>query len=159
MCCSIVFRTTTPQPWPRAWYSIADVARLFLRTTPAGPRRFIVPWTSGFASIHRLLRHRPPTQGIRSRNRARIHDILPSEMNACSLRWTLTLRWCPPRHDVSGDQIIDPHSLLRHSSGGLASRLRLDGRTKAMRKARILQNAAEMHEHFLGESGALAKSK
>ena len=34
-----------------------------------------------------------------------------------------------------------------------------DGRTKAMRKARILQNAAEMHEHFLGESGAPAKSK
>jgi hypothetical protein len=32
-----------------------------------------------------------------------------------------------------------------------------DERTKAMRKARILRNAAEMHEHFLGESGAPAK--
>jgi hypothetical protein len=34
-----------------------------------------------------------------------------------------------------------------------------DGRTNAMRKARIHQNAAEMQEHFLGESGAPAKSK
>jgi hypothetical protein len=32
-----------------------------------------------------------------------------------------------------------------------------DGRTKAMRKARILRNAAEMHEHFFGKSGAPAK--
>jgi hypothetical protein len=24
------FRTTTPQLWPRTWYSIADVAPLFL---------------------------------------------------------------------------------------------------------------------------------
>ena len=34
---------------------------------------------------------------------------------------SLTLRCCPPRHNVSGDQIIDPHSLLRHSASGLAS--------------------------------------
>jgi hypothetical protein len=32
-------------------------------------------------------------------------------------------------------------------------------RTKAMRKARILQNAAGMHEYFLGESGAPVKSR
>jgi hypothetical protein len=32
-----------------------------------------------------------------------------------------------------------------------------EGRTKAMRKARILRNAAEMHEHFFGERGAPAK--
>jgi hypothetical protein len=32
-----------------------------------------------------------------------------------------------------------------------------DERTKAMRKARILRNAAEMHEHFLGKNGAPAK--
>jgi hypothetical protein len=32
-----------------------------------------------------------------------------------------------------------------------------DGRTKAMRKARILRNAAEMHEHFFGKSSAPAK--
>jgi hypothetical protein len=29
-----------------------------------------------------------------------------------------------------------------------------EGRTKAMRKARILRNAAEIHEHFFGKSGA-----
>jgi hypothetical protein len=32
-----------------------------------------------------------------------------------------------------------------------------DGRTKAMNKAMILRNAAEMHEHFFGKSGAPAK--
>jgi hypothetical protein len=32
-----------------------------------------------------------------------------------------------------------------------------DERTKAMRKARILRNAAEMHEHFFGKNGAPAK--
>jgi hypothetical protein len=32
-----------------------------------------------------------------------------------------------------------------------------DGRTKAMHKARILRNAAEMYEHFFGKNGAPAK--
>jgi hypothetical protein len=32
-----------------------------------------------------------------------------------------------------------------------------DERTKAMRKARILRNAAEMHEHFFGKNGAPTK--
>jgi hypothetical protein len=30
-------------------------------------------------------------------------------------------------------------------------------RTKAMHKARILRNAAEMYEHFFGKNGAPAK--
>jgi hypothetical protein len=32
-----------------------------------------------------------------------------------------------------------------------------DGRTKAMRQAKILRNAAEMHKHFFGKGSAPVK--